>query len=144
MYYYFLILIIMIFFSHDVLAQGMEGILSDESGFGDQLDFGNDHIYQIEGSSMEIFGLDNDAYVDVVPATRFEVGDIIAFECAHEKCDRTYVKKITNIRGSCYWVEGRDGIWVQDGKMKKSIDSRTTFGWLCDDQINILGIVFLR
>jgi len=70
------------------------------------------------------------------------VGDIVVFSCHKSGCHGHYIKKLTQKRGACYWVEGRRDVWVDDtGQKKISIDSQTLFGWLCDDEIIIHGII---
>ncbi len=107
-------------------------------------DVDNIKTYQVEGHSMEHLGFGHDVLIDVVPASDFNVGDVIAFECFHSKCDGAYIKKVTDKKETCLWVEGRYDIWEEDGKRKQSMDSRTTYGWLCDDDIDVYGVAFIQ
>ncbi|MEN8252038.1 MAG: hypothetical protein ABFQ53_00440 [Patescibacteria group bacterium] len=129
------------------------GVIADEIGQNPvsdgfvvdvHYDFDNSRVYQIEGHSMEHIGFDDEEYVDVVPASHFNVGDVIAFECSHEKCDGAYIKEIRGKKDSCLWLEGRGDIWEENGERKQSMDSRTTYGWLCNDDINIYGVAFQK
>lgn len=107
-------------------------------------DYEHTRTYQVDGNSMKPLGFQDESYVNVVPASDFNVGDVIAFECAHAQCNGAYIKKIARKNGTCYWVEGRKDIWIEDGQKKQSMDSRTTYGWLCNDDIKILGVAFLQ
>jgi hypothetical protein len=107
-------------------------------------DFNRVKEYQVDGHSMENYGFMDGMRINVVAASSFVVGDVIAFECGHEKCDGAYVKKITQKDGACYWVEGRKDVWMENGSKRQSMDSRTTFGWLCDDDITIIGAAFTQ
>jgi hypothetical protein len=100
--------------------------------------------YQIQGNSMRTLGFANGALIDVIPVDEVRVGDAIAFECYKEGCDGAYIKKVIQKYGNCFWLEGRDDIWIENGELKESLDSRTTYGWLCDDAIEIYGVAFLQ
>jgi hypothetical protein len=105
-------------------------------------DYEKQKTYQVDGNSMASLGFPHNTHVDVVPASDFNIGDVIAFTCTHEKCDGAYIKKIVRKQGACYWVEGRKDKWNEDGQKKQSMDSRTTYGWLCNDDIDIIGVAF--
>ncbi len=100
--------------------------------------------YEVEGNSMKHLGFQDGVHVDVVPVSELEVGDIVAFECHRGLCDGAYIKELTKKNGTCYWFEGRKDIWKEDNLKKKSLDSRTTYGWLCDDDLKIYGVAFLH
>lgn len=118
--------------------------ISDE--FSENIEYNFDKVktYQIDGHSMEHLGFDDESFVDVIPVSDFNVGDIIAFECSRQECDGAYIKEIAGKKDSCFWLEGRRDIWEEDGKRKESMDSRTTYGWLCNDDIEIYGVAFLE
>ncbi|PID52189.1 MAG: hypothetical protein CR972_02795 [Candidatus Moraniibacteriota bacterium] len=105
-------------------------------------DYEHQKEYQVDGNSMATLGFPHESFVNVVPASDFHVGDVIAFTCTHEKCDGAYIKRITRKQGSCYWVEGRRDKWKEDGRTLQSMDSRTSYGWLCNDDIDIMGVAF--
>ena len=107
-------------------------------------DYENQKEYQVDGNSMATLGFPHESYVNVVPASDLNVGDVIAFTCTHEKCDGAYIKKITKKQGACYWVEGRKDKWSENGQKKQSMDSRTTYGWLCNDDIDVIGVAFSK
>lgn len=107
-------------------------------------DYEKTRTYQVDGNSMAPLGFAHDTFVDVVPASNFNVGDVIAFTCSDEHCDGAYIKKISRKNGTCYWVEGRQDVWMEDGQKKQSMDSRTTYGWLCNDKITILGVASIQ
>ncbi len=121
--------------ANDLVYQ--ESIVSDV-----QYDFAHATEYEVEGNSMAVFGFGDGARIDVVPASDFVIGDIVAFTCDHKACDGAYIKKITNKVDDCYWMEGRDDVWEEDGIRKQSYDSRTAFDWLCGDDIDIYGVAF--
>jgi len=104
----------------------------------------NRQTYQVDGNSMKHLGFGNGVLVDVVPVSSLKVGDITAFECSHDACDGAYIKELTKKEGSCYWFEGRKDIWKEGSKKKKSMDSRTTYGWLCNEDVEIYGVAFLQ
>lgn len=110
----------------------------------ERFDFARARVFEVEGKSMESYGFMDGTRVDVVPASSFNIGDAIAFECTHDKCDGAYIKTIVKKDDTCYWVEGRTDKWIQDGQKRQSMDSRTTYGWLCDDQIKIIGVAFVQ
>jgi hypothetical protein len=148
MYYIFIV----IFLAFSALLPF--GVIADEvtqvaisNAFLNDIKYDFEHIetYQVDGHSMEHLGFDDGKLVDVLPASDFNVGDVIAFECNRVECDGAYIKEIAGkMNNSCYWVEGRKDIWKEDGKRKQSLDSRTTYGWLCDDDIEIYGVAFLQ
>jgi len=107
-------------------------------------DVDNKKVYQIDGNSMKHLGFQDGMFVDVVPVSSLKVGDIIAFECLHELCDGAYIKELTKQEGSCYWFEGRKDIWKEDNLKKQSMDSRTSYGWLCDEEVEVYGVAFLQ
>lgn len=110
----------------------------------ERYDFTRSRTFQVDGHSMETYGYFDRALVDVVPAKEFYVGDIVAFECGHEKCHGAYIKKITKKQGDCYWVEGRTDVWEENGNRRQSMDSRTTYDWLCGEDITIYGVAFTK
>ncbi len=107
-------------------------------------DYAHQKEYHVDGNSMATLGFPHGTRVNVVPATDFHVGDVIAFTCTHEKCDGAYIKKIVKKHGACYWVEGRKDIWKEGNQRKRSMDSRTTYGWLCNDDIDIMGVALFQ
>ena len=147
---YYIFLIVIVFFSAFLPVGGAYEISAEKMPYandfvGDErFDFSQTRVFQVEGHSMESYGFMDGSHVDVVPASSFNVGDAIAFECMHEKCDSAYIKTITKKDGTCYWVEGRTDQWMQDGQKRQSMDSRTTYGWLCDDEIKIYGVAFVQ
>lgn len=148
---YYVSVITIFIFSAFLLPIGVIANDGDDLGLSGQYysegvvyEHAKSRTYQIEGHSMAHLGFDHESYVSVVPASGFKVGDVIAFECSHSKCDGAYIKKITRKNGACYWVEGRKDYWYEDGKKKESMDSRTTYGWLCNDKIDIFGVAFAK
>lgn len=145
MYYYriFFALFCAVFLPFGAIADNGERHASHVSDVSDAVvyDFAHSARYLVDGRSMESYGFTDGMRVSVVPASDFRVGDVIAFTCTRDVCDGAYIKKITQKNGSCYWVEGRKDVWKENGKRKKSMDSRTTYGWLCDDEIAIIGVV---
>jgi len=105
-------------------------------------DVENSKVYQVDGNSMDPLGFADGDFIDVMTASELQIGDVIAFECSRDACDGAYIKRIVQKQGSCFWVEGRDDIWEENGKKKQSMDSRTTYGWLCNDDIKIYGVAF--
>jgi hypothetical protein len=120
------------------------GEINECSASQNRYDLMHIKTYQAEGNSMSLFGFADRALISVVPANEFRIGDIVAFECYHEGCDGAYIKKIVKKQNNCYWLEGRRDIWKEFGIEKESLDSRTTYGWLCGDEIEIYGVAFLK
>lgn len=124
------------------------GVIADEfqevskKNIGIQYDFNSVQVYQVDGRSMENRGFMNGDLVKVIQASQFNIGDIIAFACFHEKCSGMYIKEIVGKINDCYWLEGRNDFWEENNVKKQSMDSRTTYGWLCNENIDIRGIVF--
>ncbi|MEA3322663.1 MAG: S24 family peptidase [Patescibacteria group bacterium] len=145
MKYYISVFVVMAFIVV-VPTQTSAGDIAIMSQFdeGERYDLAHSRTYQVEGNSMKTFGFAHDALVTVVPAVEFRVGDVIAFECNHDECDGAYIKKIVQKQKSCYWLEGRNDVWEEDNQKRQSLDSRTTYGWLCDDDIDIYGVAFLQ
>lgn len=110
----------------------------------ERFDVENRKTYEIDGNSMKHLGFADGIFVDVVPVSNLEIGDIVAFECLHNLCDGAYIKELTKQEGSCYWFEGRRDIWKEDNLKKESMDSRTSYGWLCNEEIEIYGVAFLQ
>ena len=110
----------------------------------ERFDVENRVTYKIDGNSMKHLGFEDGSFVEVVPVTRLELGDIVAFKCLHDLCDGTYIKELTKQKGSCYWFEGRKDIWKEDNLKKQSMDSRTSYGWLCNEEVEIYGVAFLQ
>ncbi len=109
----------------------------------ERFDIKNRRTYEIDGNSMKHLGFQDGMLVEVVPVSKVKIGDTIAFTCLDESCDGDYIKELTKQKGTCYWFEGRKDIWKEDNLKKQSMDSRTTYGWLCDDEVKILGVAFL-
>ncbi len=62
-----------------------------------------------------------------------EIYDIVVFKCQSFKCEYlTMVKRVTDIKDGCYFFEG-------DNK-EHSFDSRD-YGWLCGDELELIGVV---
>lgn len=98
------------------------------------------HVSNLQGHSMEPWLMDGQrVYVYHVSPKE---GDMVSFRCTNEKCPQiNMVKHLTEKSGDCYWFEGRPDQWRnEDGEIKKSLDSRT-FGWVCQDDIVINGVV---
>jgi hypothetical protein len=110
----------------------------------DRYDRAHTKTYQVEGNSMRTLGFANGALIDVVPVDEVHIGDAIAFTCYKKECDGSYIKKVIQKYGDCFWVEGRNDVWEENGILKESLDSRTTYGWLCNDAIEIYGVAFLQ
>ncbi len=110
----------------------------------ERFDIKNRQTYEIEGNSMKHLGFQDGMFVEVVPVSYVKVGDVVAFRCFDETCDGNYIKELTKQKGACYWFEGRKDIWKEDNLKKQSLDSRTTYGWLCDNEVKILGVAFLK
>ncbi len=145
MYYssFIILFIVWAFSPIGAIANSVETIPYDNDLIGDaRYDFAHSVEYLVEGHSMESYGFMDGTRVDVVPATTFQVGDVIAFECTFDKCNGAYVKKIIKKDGECYWVEGRKDVWEENGSRRQSMDSRTTYGWLCNNDISIYGVAF--
>ena len=144
------VMLIGIFFFSALLPVGAHVISAEKMPYANEFigderfDFDQTRVFQVDGHSMESYGFMDGTRVDVVPATTFNIGDAIAFECTHDKCDGAYIKMITKKDDGCYWVEGRKDQWLQDGKKRQSMDSRTTYGWLCDEEITIYGVAFAQ
>lgn len=120
----------------------IQGVVPDEFNEDVFYDFEAARIYQVDGHSMKHLNFDHGTIVNVIPASDFNVRDIIAFECSHEKCEGGYIKELTGKKDGCFFVEGRKDIWDEGGSKRQSMDSRTTYGWLCGDNIEIYGTVF--
>lgn len=147
MYYpsFIFVFVLWAFLPFGVIANAAEYVPYDNENIGkERYDFAHTRVFQVEGHSMESYGFFDRALVDVVPATEFFVGDVIAFECTHEKCDGAYIKKITKKEDNCYWVEGRRDVWEENGNRRQSMDSKTTYDWLCGDEIMIYGVAFTK
>ncbi len=143
---YYIIIFVVTIFIVAVPIQTSAGDIAVMSQFdrSERYDVENSRIYQVEGNSMKTLGFAHDAFVTVVPTAEAHVGDVIAFECAHDECDGAYIKKIVQKQKSCYWLEGRQDIWEENNQKRQSMDSRTTYGWLCGDDIDIYGVAFLK
>lgn len=147
MYYYSAVfmLFLSVFAPIGAIASAAEYVPYDNENIGNErYDFMKTQTFQVEGHSMESYGFYDRTLVDVVPASTFFVGDVIAFECTDEKCDGAYIKKITKKEGDCYWVEGRKDVWLENGDRRQSMDSRTTYDWLCGEEIKIYGVAFTK
>lgn len=147
--YYFSVITIFIF-SAFFLPIGAIASNSTEIGSGDiptvavAYDYTHARMFQVEGHSMETLGFAHNSYVNVVPVSDVNVGDVIAFTCTHEACHGAYIKRVAQKSGNCFWVEGRQDVWSENGVRKQSLDSRTTYGWLCNDTISIMGVAFTQ
>lgn len=145
MRYYIIIFVVTIFIVAAPI-QTSAGDIAVMSQFDEdeRYDMAHSRTYQVEGNSMKTLGFAHNAFVTVVPTEDFHVGDVVAFECTHDECDGAYIKKIVQKQKSCYWLEGRQDIWEEDAQKRQSLDSRTTYGWLCGDDIDIYGVAFLK
>ena len=114
----------------------------DEINWNDQLP--NGYRSTIVGASMEHLGFHEGDKVNVEPDSNhmYFIGDIVAFVCNKPKCpkENAMLKEIKNIDGECFWLEGRPDIYTYRGIESVSLDSRK-YGWLCGDQITIIGLV---
>lgn len=54
------------------------------------------------------------------------------------------LKRSQKKQGDCYWVEGRTDVWEENGNRRQSMDSRTTYDWLCGEDITIYGVAFTK
>ena len=63
------------------------------------------------------------------------IGDTCVFDCLTEKCHNglEIIKKVKDKNDNCYWMEGNPS-----GKYTN--DSRK-YGWLCDNELKIIGVV---
>ena len=71
---------------------------------------------------------------------RCDIGENCGFNCLSDKCvarksdgdQRGFVKHLVKKEGDCYWFEGNED-------KKTSWDSRW-YGWLCGNELEILGV----
>ena len=100
-------------------------------------------LAHLSGSSMEQYGFFDG---DTVRITNYapKEGDFASFRCIAERCkdqEQPMIKKVVKIENECYWLQGRDDVWLdEDGKKVHSYDSRD-YGWLCPGEIAINGVV---
>jgi hypothetical protein len=136
----FLLIVTIFLLSSVVVGSTVQATYSETS----TIDLAKARTYQIDGNSMRHLGFENESFVDVVLVDEPAIGDVVAFECFDEVCEGGYIKELTQKQGTCYWFEGRKDIWEEDGQKKQSMDSRTTYGWLCDEEVKILGVAFIQ
>ena len=104
--------------------------------------------FRVEGVSMREFGFKTDDIINVYKPTlirKCSVGDICVFHCLSEKCNHSpeeqiamnggkyIIKQLKQKNDKCYWFEGNPS-------GKRTDDSRA-YGWLCENDINVIGIV---
>ena len=93
-------------------------------------------LFPVSGESMKPT-IENGSSVLIHPDSA-EIGDIVVFECYSSECrypgdnGGVLIKRVTQKQGNCFYLEG-------DNRLK-SWDSRS-YGWLCDDDLKILGKV---
>ena len=136
----FLLVVIIFLLSGVAVGSAVQATYSEIT----TIDLAKARTYQVDGNSMKHLGFENESFVDVVSVEEPAIGDIVAFECFDDVCDGGYIKELTQKQGTCYWFEGRKDIWEEDGQKKQSMDSRTTYGWLCDEEVKILGVAFTQ
>lgn len=93
------------------------------------------HYYHfaVSGNSMQELGFNNGEtlwakYGDC------NIGNICVFQCNSSKCGGLeLIKQVKDKKDGCYWMEGNPS-------GKDTADSRN-FGWLCDNELRIIGVV---
>lgn len=103
--------------------------------------FGYAETINLQGSSMEQYGLYGGERATIVLTSKVNEGDLVAFSCT-DVCPRTkMIKKLIYKNGDCYWFQGRDGVWKIGEETRHSLDSRV-YGWVCEKDIKIYGYVY--
>lgn len=99
-------------------------------------------MFEVVGDSMAPYGISSGDNVVVQFGTTPRIGDLIAFTCSLSLCEGNYIKELVDYRDGCYWIEGRRDQWYDEqGVLRVSQDSASEFGWLCGDDIEVIGLV---
>lgn len=102
-------------------------------------------VLENSGKSMEPW-IPDGSLTHAYPADVSVVGDIVAFDCLSEKCavdgvmlSHTKFLRDIDSRG-CYYLVGREDRYFDGKEWTYSFDS-TEYGYLCADDLKVLGVV---
>lgn len=87
--------------------------------------------YSVEGDSM-LPTLTDGSSVSVRYDTP-KINDVVVFRCLVDKCEKkTLIKRLITIKDSCYYFMGDNRFYSSDSR---------NYGYLCPDEISIIGVV---
>jgi hypothetical protein len=109
-----------------------------EEGLTGILEYGEHPLYVglYAGTSMAQKGFDGEHNKYFYYKEECNEGDVCVFTC--DKCktengDKSFIKEVIAKKDGCFWFEGNQDFWQEDGEVKQSHDSRS-FGWVCEGE----------